>query len=159
MSPRQLVSQYASPVNIMNSKASPANTRDTDNRARAPYVSTVQSGACGSGECSFTAVPANMRLVVTHLDAVITIPSTQGITDIILSKLGSPDKAFPQWMAAAPISGFNNYIVSQALDYYVDGGGLPTLDIGTTTGFAVPNTATLTGYLVDCTTGCAAIVH
>ena len=69
---------------------------------------------------SFTAIPVNMRLVVTPLDAVITIPSSQGLVDIILSKPGSTDKAFPQWMAAAPISGFSTYLVSQSLDYYIE---------------------------------------
>jgi hypothetical protein len=64
--PQRLVSQYASPVNVMNSKAAPAQIRNTDNPALQPFeeqLTLTGGGSVFSFNGGFT-VPAGKRLVI-----------------------------------------------------------------------------------------------
>ncbi len=156
LAPGRLASQYASPVNVMNSKSAPALIRDTDNPRRTPYVSTVIGTSCNP-ECHFTPVPNNMRLVITHVDATVYRPPTDGLQSIRLTT-NSFDSAYPEFTAGATIAGLAVFNCSHAVEYYAEPGSTPRLEF-TSFGYVQPSSATLTGYLIDCTTGCAAIVH
>ena len=154
--PQRLGSQYSSPVNVMNSKAAPALTRDMDRASRSPYQSTLLGASCNP-TCSFGSVPPNQRLVITHFDALVF--STSGLERIILSAQFSLNRVFPEFSAGASDGGFNNFISSRPVEYYIDPGGIPQAVFLTTAGFAAPFSVTLTGYLLDCTSGCAPIAQ
>jgi hypothetical protein len=165
LAPRRLASQYATPVNVMNSKSGPALIRDTDNARRTPYVSSVNgvNATLCNPQCPFTAVPTNMRLVITHFDALINVPNSSGsLAYILLYQPGNsftPNIAYPEFTCGAPGSNVTQCMSSRAVEYYVEAGSMPTVLFVGANGPVSLATATLTGYLIDCTNGCAPIVH
>ncbi len=159
ITPQRLGSQYASPVNIMNSKAAPAMIRDTDNAARTPYQSTMGSPACNPN-CIFPSVPANKRLVITHFDAQVLFNVGQDPLSFMgITNSSSSATAIPEFSAIPPFAGINVYTSSRAVEFYLDAGDSPVAFFGTINGNVAPGFVTLSGHLVDCTNGCAPIAH
>jgi len=160
VTPQRLGSQYASPVNVMNSKSAPAMIRDTDGAARTPYHVTMNGTDCGP-PCSFPNVPANKRLVITHFDALVDLNvSQENLTDMTLTNSSGNQSVFPLFSSLPPDAGIKVFLSSRAVEFYVDAGDNPVaffdeLD----SGGVAPVSVTLTGYLVDCTNSCAPIVH
>lgn len=97
---------------------------------------------------SFPAVPAGQRLVVTYASARFALTSGGVSPSVSLSVDGqtSPSVILP----APQRIGFDSYIASGPVTFYVPGGGVPTLELGGQFVLPVSNTAevAIVGYLV-----------
>jgi hypothetical protein len=58
----------------------------------------------------------------------------------------------------SPYAGDNTFISSRSVQFYVDAGSAPLVHFNASQG-VYPVSLTLTGYLLDCTSGCAAIAQ
>ena len=133
--------------------------RDTDSAARTPYQSTMSGSACNP-TCFFPIVPANKRLVITHFDADVFINVGQdSLIEMVLTNSSRGPTALPEFSTLPPGAGFKVYVSSRAVEFYVEAGDNPVASFGTINGGVAPGNVTLTGYLVDCTNGCAPIAH
>ena len=152
--PQRLGSQYATPVNVMNSKAAPALIRDTDNPARAPYFSNVVlplSGTCNS--VSDQAVPAGKTLVVEFLSAKLFVDT--GVKPYLTINQANPAQtASYELDLPAVFAGLGGngdlYIVAQPVKLYVP--SLQSLQFGTCqsggSGFSLGGHVVVSGYLI-----------
>jgi hypothetical protein len=124
---------YSTPVTVMNTNANPASTLDAVIASRIPYVSTVSFG-CGPG--------------------VTTPPS---------GELSFNNGVFPVWGFSGIIGPTHpNTIVRfvQAVKAYADPADGQPLVREDGNWANVPQTVTLTGYLLNCSlTPCPAIQH
>jgi hypothetical protein len=152
ISARRTEAQFASPVNVMNSSAAPANVRDADQGARHPF----QAGGPNGTSCGGTPV----MTVPQHQEAVIELASFSGeappniSTDLTIGVTQSGILGFhhlflnPQGPSQNK-QGLVHFIASQPLRLYAD----PGTDIlfaacagGTSLQFADP---TVSGYFVS----------
>jgi hypothetical protein len=136
--------------------------QNVDEHGRIPYQSSSQNSNCGPGilQCDvfFLPVPNNKRLVITHLDTFVLVNNSGSLIYMYLSTATSSSRAYPEFTAGPPVAGESTYISSRAVEYYIDAGSTPVVHFNATQQ-AAPLTITLTGYLVDCTSGCAAIAQ
>jgi hypothetical protein len=160
----QAVGAFSSPVTVMNTTSGPANTLDAGIASRIPYVSTVSFG-CGPGvsECTplFTAAPSGFRLVIENISGDLRL--TPGTTIPPNGALSFISAGGPEWGFSAPIGPTNGNLqvrFSQPVTAYadpVDGQPVVRVDANWAN---VPQTITLTGYLINCSlTPCPAIQH
>jgi hypothetical protein len=154
LTPQRLNSQYASPVNVMNSKTAPALTRDTDNGARAPWLSAVilpSTGTCSS--VSDQPVPAGKTLVVEFLTAKLDMePGAKPLlfsTHPILG--GTTELDFPTTFAGNnfQFSGADTYVTSQTTKLYVPSFNSLTWGVCATGGSSQGGRIVVSGYLVN----------
>jgi hypothetical protein len=145
---------------VMNSSSAPALASLIDEPGRIPYFST-QSNTSESGfliQFSYPAVPANHRLVVTHIAGFYRLTGT------------------PAWTSLSLYSGTTNNLVTNfftpsanatvkfdtPVNAYIDAGQTPitVAEVETApffTGFAF---SALSGYMIDCSAApCAAIAQ
>jgi len=136
--------------------------QNVDEHGRIPYQSSSQNSNCGPGilQCDvfFPAVPNNKRLVITHFDTFVLVNNSGNLIYMYLSTATSSNRAYPEFTAGPPFAGDSTYVSSRPVEYYVDAGSAPVAHFNATQQVA-PLTITLTGYLVDCTSGCAAIAQ
>lgn len=129
-----------------------------DEHGRIPYQGTSTSANCGTLQCdvTFPVVPNNKRLVITHFDAFVTVNNSGILIVMFLTTATSSSRAYPEFMAGAQTGGVSTFISGRAVQFYVDAGNAPVVHFQASDK-VVPLSLTLTGYLLDCTTGCAAI--
>jgi hypothetical protein len=138
--------------------------QNVDEHGRIPYQSTSQGGNCnGVLQCDafFPAVPNNKRLVITHFDTLVFVQNSGSLIYMFLSTAPatfSSNKAYPEFTAGPPYAGDNTFISSRSVQFYVDAGSAPVVHFNASQG-VYPVSLTLTGYLLDCTSGCAAIAQ
>jgi hypothetical protein len=164
---RRIEAQYASPVKVMNSAASPAIASDINLPGRIPFVQTVvQPTLCngahgGNNPCNFLfdLVPAGHRLVVQQLSGHLFSSGTPTYIQIsvvdhsnnILGSVSAP--AQPEAIFGGPLTA-NFDAQDQAL---VQANVFAPFGI---TMIAAPQQVTLTGYLLDCVAApCSAIAQ
>jgi hypothetical protein len=150
-----------------------------DEPGRAPYESLAtffaSSPVCavagGGTGCNldFPSVPAGKRLVLTNITGVIFVTSPGLVRDL---QLGSTTVAFRGLIPSAligpilaPLGGTDNMVgVSASVKHFFDAGDHPRLLV-TTEPTQLSNLdiseITLSGYLVDCSTGgpCSTVVR
>jgi hypothetical protein len=138
--------------------------QNVDERGRIPYQATYLNTTCLGNlfhcDYNFAAIPNNKRLVITHFDAAYQVNNFGGLQDVVLSTAGiCCSAAYPEFTAGAPSSGNNSFSSSRVIEYYVDAGNAVKVHVDATD-FIIPIARlTLTGYLLDCTSGCAAIAQ
>jgi hypothetical protein len=136
--------------------------QNMDEHGRIPYQSSSQNSNCGANilQCDvfFPVVPNNKRLVITHFDTFVLVNNLGNLIFMYLSTPTSTNRAYPEFTAGTPTAGDSTFLSSRAVEFYVDGGSAPLVHFNATQTVA-PLTITLTGYLVDCASGCAAIAQ
>ncbi len=124
--------------------------KNVDERGRNPYAQQVTCYIVNSNQCSaiFPAVPANMRLVVEHVNISVDTPTPLvgvdlGMGGMILYPLMTLQGQDP--------AGNSVYIANQPLLMYAEAGTTPAVTINTRTGGFefISSSITLTGYLVN----------
>jgi hypothetical protein len=128
----------------------------TNPEARAPYVHSQlfnqTATTCTNFVCtaSFPTVPAGQRLVVTYASARYAL-SSDGTAPSVRLSAGVTGKSI---LMPAPVRiGFDSYIAASPVTFYVEGGQIPSLQLGGQFVHPVSNTAevAITGYLVPAT--------
>jgi hypothetical protein len=136
--------------------------QNVDEHGRIPYQSTSQNSNCtvNSLQCDvfFPPVPNNKRLVITHFDTFVLVNNFGGLIFMYLSTPASTNRAYPEFTAGTPTAGDSTFLSSRAVEFYVDAGGTPLVHFNANQ-TVVPLTITLTGYLLDCASGCAAVAQ
>jgi len=146
----------------LHAQARAALIQNVDEHGRIPYQATGTSNTCnGLLQCDvfFPAVPNNKRLVITHFDAFVSVNNTGSLIALSLSTATSNAKAYPEFMTGAQVGGaggVSTFISSRAVLFYADAGAAPVVHFNATA-TVFPVSLTLTGYLLDCTNGCAAM--
>ena len=129
---------------------------NVDEPGRIPYQ-TDQGCNAATGICSaaLPPVPAGKRLVITNVSG--TAETTQPNGNLLLLRLsGSPETFIPTTFQGTNPS--NVFVFNQTVLKFYDAGATPTVELDGTEGTPALARFTLSGYLLDCTTGpCAAI--
>jgi hypothetical protein len=163
---REQVAQAAAailPVKVTNTAAEAVPVTGTvsvngavqvSNPATAPYQKTVHfnqsASTCTQFVCSvnFPAVPAGKRLVVTFASATYGLSPDGTLASVELGINSSFSQ--PSILLPAHRTGFDTYLASGPVTFYVDGGDTPTMDLQGQ--FVQPASltasATIVGYLV-----------
>ena len=129
----------------------PLPVREVDDPGRIPYESLQTIGA-GQDRFTFPAVPAGHRLVIQHVSAIVIFPSD--VSDVTVA-VTSPE-GFSTFLP--PIFA-NSTRFDQPVQLYVDAGNSPKVVVGANSAVNI-GSATLTGYLLDCTAApCAKIAQ
>ena len=125
----------------------------TDPSARSPYqqakLFNQTNTTCTQFVCTatFPAVPAGQRLVVTYASARYALSSGGTAPSVRLTATGTTAAI----LLPAPVNiGFDSYLASGPVTFYVEAGQSPTLELGGQFVQPVSNTAevAVTGYLV-----------
>jgi hypothetical protein len=135
--------------------------QNMDERGRIPYQSTsINSNCSGTLQCDvfFSTVPTNKRLVITHVDTFVTVNNTGSLINIFVSTATSSNRAYPEFTAGPQTAGVSTFLSSRAVQLYVDAGAAALVHFQATDK-VFPLSVTLTGYLLGCTIGCAAIAQ
>ena len=100
-------------------------------------------------EVSFPAVPAGQRLVVTYASAIYGLSPGGTGASVRLSNGGSDEILLP----AAVRTGFDTHMAAGPVSFYVEAGGVPTLELSGqyTQPASLTATAAVVGYLVPAT--------
>jgi hypothetical protein len=166
---REQVAQAAQavlPVKVTNTAAEPVPVTGTvsvngavhvSDAAVQPYQETIHfnqsATTCTQFVCEvdFPAVPAGKRLVVTYVSAQYGLSPNGTLASIELGINSSFSK--PSILLPAQRSGFDTYLASGAVTFYVDAGDKPTL--GLEGQFVQPASltasASIVGYLIPTT--------
>jgi hypothetical protein len=138
----------------------PPGNPDVDQKDRNPYQQTVlfnqTSSTCTNFVCtvSFKAVPTGYRLVVTNASALYKLGNGNAggtLPNVSLAINGNFFGTLLMLPAPAPI-GFNLYVASSPVTFYVEPGDAPTLLLSgqfVTTDGSNTAQATIVGYLVS----------
>jgi len=144
-------------VNVTNPATQPLLVLNVNDPGRIPY-----QGLAGCNNCNFVAfpvVPSGHRLVIQHVSIIAFAaqplsPSTSaragvgGLIDLVMTV--QPTDANETALGSA--------IVNQPVLEYFDADETPNVHVGLSTAPVYSLTATLTGYMLDCTIApCAAI--
>jgi hypothetical protein len=143
-------------VDVVNPATNPALTRNVDDPGRIAYQSTaaciLDSNFCGF---DFPAVPKGHRLVVQHVSASLNGLNPAGAQ---VSLSGGANGAVSSFLAPPSFQGVIQF--DQPVLQYFDAGSAPSLGATADTTLLSVSSATIFGYLLDCTTTpCAAIAH
>jgi hypothetical protein len=164
---RRIEAQYASPVKVMNTSASPAISSDINQAGRIPYIQTVvQPTLCngahgGNNPCNFLfdLVPPGHRLVLQQISGHVFISGTPTYiqaslvdhsNDIMASVSAPPQQ---ESIFGGPVLG------------YIDAGDQALIQVNVfapfgTTMISAPQQVTISGYLLDCSAApCSAIAQ
>ena len=135
ISARRTEAQFASPVNVMNSPAAPANIRDSDQAARHPF----QAGAPIGVDCSQTgivAVPQHQEAVIEFVSFLAdTIAASAPDLVIVVTQGGFKSFHHIALISQGPsqiINGGLHFAASQSLRLYADPGS--TISMGACAG-------------------------
>jgi hypothetical protein len=138
---------YAKPV---MAQVRAALTQNIDERGRNPYIQQLSCFTNSSGACSvsFPTVPANMRLVVEHVNVVVDTATPVENVEILGSNIVET-LLLP--LQGKDYAGHNLYIANQPLLFYFSSGEAPGAEIYVLPGNSIYLSAevTLTGYLVN----------
>jgi len=147
-------------------------TQNVDEPGRAPYQSTVvfkqSTGGCSVTACTiiFASVPAGKRLVATNLTGAVYVDTPGIILPPLVSGAIRVPTVQQTGVFPGPINNENMFGVNAQIRLAYDSGGpSPQLTIVATTPIAfdtsgnTASTLTLSGYLIDCSTSCAAIAQ
>jgi hypothetical protein len=125
--------------------------REVDDPGRIPYESEQTIGA-GQDRFIFPAVPAGHRLVIQHVSAIVIFPSVVSEVTVAVTSPEGFSSFLPPIFA-------NSIRFDQPVQLYVDAGNSPKVVVSANSAVNT-GSATLTGYLLDCTAApCAAIAH
>src|SRR4051794_26374006 len=130
--PVRVTNTAADPVQVSGKVAIDGAVEVTAAAADQPYQETVhfnQSAATCTNfvcEATFAAVPAGKRLVVTYLSATYGLSPGGTLATVELGINGSFNR--PSIVLPAERSGFDSYVASGPVTFYVDAGNKPTLD-------------------------------
>jgi hypothetical protein len=126
-----------------------------DDPGRVPYQATEASDACSLGFCEFifNAVPAGHRLVIQRVSAAL---STTDILDDSTKVIGYLASDYGHGLSAFTAHPFVGWLLGnfdQPVEFFVDAGDVPYLQLLLFVSSFSPGSgsATLFGYLVDCT--------
>jgi hypothetical protein len=149
-----LAAPPATQVDVVNPATSPALTRSVDDPGRIAYQSTaaciLDSNFCGF---DFPAVLKGHRLVVQHASASLNGLNPTGAQ---VSLNGGANGAVSSFLAPPSFQGAIQF--DQPVLQYFDAGSAPSLGAVADTTLLSVSSATIFGYLLDCTTTpCAAI--
>ena len=166
---REEVAQAAQailPVRVTNSAADPVRVTGTvsvngavqvSSPASEPYQETIHFNQSATTctqfvcEADFPAVPAGKRLVVTFVSATYGLSPGGTLASVELGINGSFSE--PSILLPAQRTGFDTYLASGPVTFYVDAGDEPTLELQGQ--FVQPAsltaTASVVGYLVPTT--------
>ena len=167
---REEVAQAAQailPVRVMNTAAEPVPVTGTvsvngavqvSNPATQPYQETIHfnqsATTCTQFVCEvdFPAVPAGKRLAVTFVSATYGLSPGGTLASVELGINASFNE--PSILLPAQRTGFDTYLASGPVTFYVDAGDEPTLELQGQ--FVQPAsltaTASLVGFLIPATT-------
>jgi hypothetical protein len=138
---------YAKPV---MAQVRAALTQNIDERGRNPYSQELSCFSNTSGACSvsFPNVPANMRLVVEHINVSVSTTTPIEAVEIIGSNVVNAPLLTLQ---GKDFAGKNLYIANQPLLFYFSAGEAPAVEAYVLPGNSIYVAAdiTLTGYLVN----------
>jgi len=167
-------------VNVTNPATAPMLFLNVNDPGRIPYqsVQSVQSGTCGGfgppEVCifSFPTVPANHRLAVQHVSIHLQasgnpIPPGIGMMVTLDGVMVTPTSTnatnFTSFPGTVIPVGSSFAVVDQPVLAYLDAGVQPSLSVYIEVNSATNSfngSATLTGYMLDCTIApCAAIAQ
>jgi hypothetical protein len=165
MAPKALHALVATLVQVANTSANPAIVSNVDVPGRIPYQS--QRGfdfhICTTGGCllTFPNVPANHRVVVTHLSADVGFVSDPG--QVSLEYTGTGFAGGLSSVATFKVPIVNNFAGRYELpvQFYVDAGESFQVNVQTSNLVApFGSSVTATGYLLDCAAApCSAIAQ
>ena len=150
---------YALPAIAQTVRA--ALTQSTDEVGRIPYQAS--SSCSGDSTCyaDFPAVPANKRLVITHVSGYVQQRETAGAVGEIfllgIAPLGS--KPVPESLLTFQNGAQDTAIFNESVLTFMDAGYAPRILVGSDGGPSLLElyAVQLSGYLLDCSTNCAAI--
>ena len=131
-----------------------------DEPGRIPYQA-VARGDCSQFNCSasFNPVPAGHRLVLRQVSGELTTSVTAPDTTKVLGTIQNAPGSFLRF-TAAPFAGFLAGVFDQAVEFYVDAGQVPEVDVDIVGVNPSSFRATLVGYLLDCSQApCAPIAN
>jgi hypothetical protein len=135
-------------------QAKAALVRSVDEPARVPYFISAQPTCPFLNECYVTGpvVPAGKRVRVTRLEGVLFGVTQDTFAALELNDTNHPVLMFP----FAPFSGafFGNVVsFSQEVDFNLEAGETPIIDVGNTGSIPMDsrNQLTIVGYEVDLT--------
>jgi len=126
--------------------------QDRDEPARNFYQSSNFCSTPTSGFCivDFPAVPANKRLIVQHVSAIMTMPAQNTITSVDLrQKSGSIGSFFAPIAAPANAAGSAYYSINEGVLNSFDTGAIPEFIVFTSSSATFTTVVTLSGYMID----------
>ena len=125
--------------------------REVDDPGRIPYESEQTIGA-GQDRFVFPAVPAGHRLVIQQVSAIVIFPVDVSYVTVAVTSPEGFSTFLPPIFA-------NSTRFDQPVQLYVDAGNSPKVVVGANSAVNI-GSATLTGYLLDCTAApCAKIAQ
>jgi hypothetical protein len=158
---------YNTPVQVMNTNASPVPNLDTEKLARVPYESTASASNCPApgnvGACffNFAAVPAGYRLVVENLSGYFQIsPAANApLTGYVETNAFKIKTAFTAPIGQIDLGGHPQCAFDNPTRFYVDNGE-GVFAVASSNWSNGASSMVLSGYLESCAvTGCPAVQH
>ncbi len=146
-----LLSAFAAAQAPQSPAALPLPIINVEDPGRIPYQAVVL-GKCNGTACSatFNAIPAGHRLVVQHVSAQITTLDPVPDGTRVWAGLGNKVQ-FTSFAASPFIPGVFLGSFDQPVQFYVDGGQTPVMDIKIGVSQFDTFVPTLIGYELDCT--------
>jgi hypothetical protein len=128
----------------------PALTQNIDEKGRVPYHSSTGATCTTSCTLNFFPPPAGFRLVITYVSVRYAL-NPQGPNEMTLFGGSSNPGDFVAYnlFLPTPISeGFNLYVSSSPVTYYVEAAGVPSIGIASSQNGSTA-LGTISGYLVN----------
>jgi len=157
-------------ANITNPATAPVLALNIADPGRIPYQSRVQ-GSCGLtvSECliAFPPVPVGQRLVIQHVSIIAQLAAPTLLTPVVTLSTNVIGTAWAIFAGTGVNigSGQQRYVVDQAVQFYVEAGQTPYVNVALEPDLAIAANsmiahASVFGYLLDCTIAqCAPIAH
>jgi hypothetical protein len=158
VAPKTTHALVATLVQVVNTTANPVPTNDVDQPGKHPYQASVifnqDATNCTSFVCTanFPAVPAGYRLVITNASALYGLTPGGAAPNVALVINGNIFGA--RFLLPLPQpDGFDTYIVSSPVTFYVEAGDQPSLLLGGqfVSPVSISAEAAISGYLVPTT--------
>jgi len=150
-SPRVAHAVTAALVQVTNPPSNPVMVRSVDEPARVPYFVSGKPNCPFTNECLLvgTTVPAGMRLRITHINGWISA-NVSGFAALSVDT----DTNVAVMLPLTAVDGaffFPSIAFNQEVDFYVDEGHTPELQVGSAGSIyqASFQSMTITGYLVN----------
>ena len=119
--------------------------RDAENPGRQPF--SIKLSVPASGLVNFT-VPADKRLVITHVDAAVTLPTVPDAIAILSTADGADSELVVPFSIATGPTSSNRYAVQQVMGF-ADPGSSVVVDFFVFAGGTGNALVNIHGYFVD----------